>query len=39
MAPGYDNLREDDDGYDSADDLEFDGSQPAEEVGMTVECG
>ena len=30
MAPGYDNLREDDDGYDSADDLEFDGSQLAE---------
>ena len=25
MAPSFDNLREDDDGYDSADDLDFSG--------------
>ena len=26
MAPSFDNLREDDDGYDSADDLDFSGN-------------
>ena len=25
MAPSFNNLREDDDGYDSADDLDFSG--------------
>ena len=25
MAPSFDNLREDDDGYDSAEDLDFSG--------------
>ena len=38
MAPGYDNLREDDDGYDSADDLEFDGLRPADDARMDAEC-
>ena len=30
MAPGFNTLREDDDGYDSAEDLDFSGMPAAE---------